>query len=202
MTEDRIITYTEDQRDALEIFRAKTFDEGNDSLHPKRFDPDGFRGQIWLAYVDDVVVSISSAEISHYTEENNVIRKCRYHILKAHRHGRYGFRFLRKMMNWGKEQDYKLLYWTHDVRNVPLNALYQRKRTYAFTQDNEYFHQWPYTLLNFETDKLFKTGDVYQFMYSIKIDPVFQWQPLQGKHIIYLDHGGDMSKIDQYIGRK
>lgn len=201
MTEAIIIPYTDEHRDALESFRAQTMAEGNDSLDPSRFNPDDFQGKIWLAYLDKSIVSISAAEVSHYTGEQNVLRKCRYHILRKHRHGRYGFKFLRKMMLWGREQDYKLLYWTHDIRNAALNALYQRKRTYAFGIDNVWFHQWPYTRLQFETDKLFKTGDVHQFVYSIKIDPVFTWDPPPNKHMIYLDHGGDLTKIKNHLER-
>jgi GNAT superfamily N-acetyltransferase len=194
--DERIIQYTPDHRDAVELFRQQTFAEGNESLDVNRFDPANFSGQIWLAYCDDTLVSLSAAEVSHYTGESNVIRKCRYHILKSYRHGRYGFKFLNKMMPWCKENGFKLLYWTHDVNNKALNALYQRKRTYSFSNDNDWFHKWPYTTLNFERGMLFKTGDMLQFIYTITIDSEFVWNPQQGKHIIYCEHNGNLSIIE------
>lgn len=193
MTE-RILTYTSEHRDDVERFRLQTFAEGNHSLDHKKFDPDALNGQIWLAYVDDQLVSMSAAEVSHYTAEINVVRKCRYHILRSHRHGRYGFKFLKRMIPWCADNGYKLLYWTHDVTNLPLNALYQRKRSYAFSADNAYFNEWPYTETRFETDKLFKTGDMLQFVYSIYIDKDFVWQPRGGGHIYYYPHDGDVVK--------
>lgn len=188
MTE-RIITYSPKLREDVEKFRGQTFLEGNESLSKEKFDPDTLKGQIWLAYEDDILVSLSAAEESHYTDETNVIRKCRYHILKKYRHGRYGFKFLQRMIPWCKENDYKLLYWTHDVTNTALNALYQRKRTYASTNDNNWFNEWPYTELQFQKNLLFKTGNMLQFVYSIHIDPIFEWKPA-GKHIYYYEHNG------------
>lgn len=184
MTE-RIVTYNPTLRDDVERFREQTFLEGNESLSKKKFDPDTLKGQIWLAYEDDILVSLSAAEESHYTNETNVIRKCRYHILKKYRHGRYGFKFLKQMIPWCQENDYKLLYWTHDVTNVALNALYQRKRKYASTTDNNWFDEWPYTELQTEKNFLFKTGDMLQYVYSIYIDKKFTWHP-QSDHIVYL----------------
>lgn len=192
---ERIITYTPDLRDDVEVFRKKTFDEGNQSLRADKFDPDTLKGKIWLAYEDDVLVSLSAAEESHYTNESNVLRKCRYHILKKYRHGRYGFKFLREMVPWGKENGYKLLYWTHDVTNVALNALYQRKRTYALSGDNQWFHEYPYTELQFEKNILFKTGEMLQFVYSIYLDNEFKWNPA-GNHMIHYPHNGEVLKWD------
>lgn len=190
-----IVKYTHDRRADLERFRQQTFVEGNNSLHPDRFNPDTLQGQIWMAYVDDIVVSISAAEVSHYSNESDVIRKCRYHILKKYRHGRYGFKFLSEMVTWCQLNGYKLLYWTHDIHNTPLNALYQRRRTYAFSTDNHWFRQWPFSELTFEKNMLFKTGDMLQFVYSIKIDKNFTWHPATNKHIIYCDHFGDVDLI-------
>jgi GNAT superfamily N-acetyltransferase len=190
-----IVKYVPEMRSDVEIFRAKTFDEGNNSLDIRKFDPDTLQGQIWLAYVDGKVVSLSAAEVSHYTNETNVVRKCRYHILKEYRHGRYGFKFLQEMIPWCKQYNYKLLYWTHDVNNVSLNALYQRKRTYAFSKDTAWFHQWPFTELQFEEDMLFRTWDIIQFVYSIYIDPDFVWRPAENKHIVYCNHNGNVELI-------
>lgn len=186
-----IVQYNSSHRTAVEEFRRKTFEEGNQSLDPRKFDPDNLRGCIWLAYEGDLLVSLSAAETSHYTGEDDVLRKCRYHILRSHRHGRYGFQFLSQMIPWGKENGYKLLYWTHDVNNAPLNALYQRRRKFAFSGDTSWFETWPYTELKFEKDMLFKTGDMLQFVYSIYIDPNFVWRPRSGGHIYYYDHGGE-----------
>jgi hypothetical protein len=99
------------------------------------------------------------------------------------------------MVPWCKENDYKLLYWTHDVTNIALNALYQRKRTYASTNDNSWFNEWPYTELQFQKNLLFKTGNMLQFVYTIQIDPIFKWEPL-GKHIYYYEHNGQIVSWD------
>jgi GNAT superfamily N-acetyltransferase len=195
MTE-RIITYHSSLRGDVERFREQTFAEDNNSLSKEKFDPDTLKGQIWLAYEDDVLVSLSAAEESHYTDEPNVIRKCRYHILKKYRHGRYGFKFLQRMIPWCKENNYKLLYWTHDVTNVALNALYQKKRTYAATSDNSWFNEWPYTELHFEKYLLFKTGNMLQFVYSIYVDPSFVWNP-KGTHMYRYPHCGKVVTWDE-----
>ena len=192
---ERIITYNSSLRDDVEEFREKTFAEGNQRLTKDNFDPDNIKGQIWLAYEDDVLVSISAAEESHYTNEQDVIRKCRYHILKKYRHGRYGFKFLKEMIPWCIENDYKLLYWTHDVTNTALNALYQRKKTYAATTDNNWFHEWPYTELQFEKNLLFKTGNMLQFVYSIYVISDFIWNP-KGTFMYYYPHSGEILSWD------
>lgn len=186
----QIVTYSRHKRADLERFRDQALSEGNESLTHKKFDPDTLNGSIWMAYKDGIVVSISAAEVSHYTGETDVIRKCRYHILKKYRHGRYGFIFLKSMVPWCEENGYKLLYWTHDVNNVALNALYQRKRAYGFGGDNFYFHEWPYTKLQFQRSMLFRTGSMLQFVYSIHIDDSFHWRPLPGEHIYYFPHNG------------
>lgn len=190
---ERIITYSPDLRDDIEKFREQTFLEGNESLRKDKFDPDTLKGKIWMAYVDDTLVSISAAEESHYTGESNVLRKCRYHILKKYRHGRYGFKFLKEMISWGQTENYKLLYWTHDVNNIALNALYQRKRTYALSSDNQWFHEYPYTELEFEKNLLFKTGSMLQFVYTIHIDKSFIWKP-KGTYMHYYQHDGKIIK--------
>jgi hypothetical protein len=192
---ERIITYTPSLRDDIERFRDQTFLEGNESLSHAKFDPDNLQGRIWMAYEDDLLVSISAAEVSHYTDETDVIRKCRYHILKSHRHGRYGFKFLRQMVPWARSSGYKVLYWTHDVNNVALNALYQRKRTYGFGGDNSWFDQWPYTELVFERDMLFRTGSMLQFIYSIYLEDGFTWRPPACDHIVYHQHDGQRLTI-------
>jgi hypothetical protein len=184
-----IVEYSPQYRNDVEIFREQTFAEGNQSLTKEKFNPDSIKGKIWLAFKDNIIVSLSAAEESHYTNESNVIRKCRYHILKKYRHGRYGFKFLKLMVLWCQENNYKLLYWTHDVNNTALNALYQHKRTYAATDDNHWFCEWPFTELEFEKDLLFKTGNMLQFVYSIYIDRNFVWNP-KGKHIYRYSHNG------------
>jgi GNAT superfamily N-acetyltransferase len=193
---EQILQYTPDKRADVEAFRAKTFAEGNTSLDPRKFDPDSLLGAIWLAYSEGELVSLSAAELSHYTEETDVVRKCRYHILKSHRHGRYGFKFLQVMIPWCQDRGYKLLYWTHDVNNIALNALYQRKRRYAFSDGNDWFENWPYTELKFESDMLFKTGSMLQFVYSIYIDKNFVWRPKFGNHMIYYNHNGQILNWD------
>ena len=87
------------------------------------------------------------------------------------------------------------MYWTHDVTNTALNALYQRKRTYASTNDNSWFNEWPYTELKFEQNLLFKTGNMLQFVYSIYVDRDFVWDP-KGKHMYHYPHNGKVLTWD------
>ena len=47
------------------------------------------------AVVNNEVASISYAERSFITGTPESIRKCRYHILKKYRHGRYGFKLMK-----------------------------------------------------------------------------------------------------------
>ena len=198
---NQIIEYHSELRNEVETFRRKSMVEGNLSLDQRKFDPDAIAGNIWCAYHNDELVSLGAGEISHYTNEENVVRFCRYHILKSHRHGRYGFKILELMAQWCVANDIKLLYWTHDVNNRSLNELYQRKRQFAFgSQDLEWFSKDPFNRLVFHTDRLFKTGNMLQFVYSICFDDSFDWKPQSGNYLVYYQHDGKIPTLDEVLG--
>jgi hypothetical protein len=51
------------------------------------------------------------------------------------------------------------------------------------------------SILQFEKNMLFKTGNMLQFVYYIKLDDTFEWHPATNKHIRYCDHQGDVDLI-------
>ena len=171
-----IRTYKKSDRQLIEDFRIQTFDEGNDSLQSKIYDPDNIIGQTFMLFVNDDLASISVIESSiKYTEENDVARICRYHILKKYRHCNAGFRMLPLQVEWAIENNYKLVYWTHDVNNRALNAMYQHKRIMPNKQD--FFNDPLYKSFEFQSGLRFITGRTTQYVYSKKLDTTFNWSP-------------------------
>ena len=91
---EKIVQYNPTHRELVEKFLITARDEGSAGTYTqKKFNLDDLdsKSSLWLAIVDDEVASISYAERSFITDTPESIRKCRYHILKKHRHGRYGF---------------------------------------------------------------------------------------------------------------
>lgn len=173
--------YTAQDRSLLEEFRAKTFDEGNTSLDIKRFDPGNLDGQIFLFFKDNELASISVVENSKkYTEESESCRICRYHILKKFRHCNAGFKMLPHQVKWAFKNGYKLIFWTHDVNNRALNAMYQHKRRMPNKQD--YFNDPLYKSFKFLPQYRFITGSYTQYVYAKHLDMTFNWEP-KGKMI-------------------
>lgn len=168
--------YASTDRQLIEDFRVKTFAEGNESLSVKKYDPDNLIGQTFLLFIDDDLASISVVESSiKYTQEDNTARICRYHILKQYRHCNAGFRMLPYNVSWATENNYKLIYWTHDVNNRALNAMYQHKRRMPNKQ--EFFDDPLYKSFEIQPNLRFITGDVTQYVYAKKLDANFVWVP-------------------------
>lgn len=171
-----IRNYQSTDRNLIEDFRQKTFNEGNDSLTIKKYNPDDLIGQTFMLFIDDELASISVVESSiKYTEEEDVARICRYHILKKYRHCNAGFRMLPLQVEWAIENKFKLIYWTHDVNNRALNAMYQHKRRMPNKQ--EFFDDPLYRSFELVSNIRFVTGSVTQFIYAKKLDPDFNWNP-------------------------
>ena len=88
----------------IEKFRLQTFDEGNDSLTRKKYNPDNEDIETWMCFKDDKLISISAAEKSHYTNDPDIaVRVCRYHILKEHRFTHCGLIMAEYQIKWAKE---------------------------------------------------------------------------------------------------
>jgi GNAT superfamily N-acetyltransferase len=166
----------------LFYFRRKVLEEGNDSLKSDKFNPDTLDGKIWCVYINNVLASVSVVESSHYTGDPDVAaRVCRYHILKEFRHSHCGFRMLPYQIQWAKEKGYKVLYWTHDVKNRALNALYQHKRRMTDPESKHFFESDWYKQVKFDKRWLFEvdTGiDFLQYVYYIDLqNENYVWMP-------------------------
>ena len=106
---ESIVQYKSSHKELVEQFLEKARVEGSAGTYTqKKFDLDKLdpKSSLWLAIVDDEVASISYAERSFITDTPESIRKCRYHILKKHRHGRYGFKMMKHQIAWAKENGF------------------------------------------------------------------------------------------------
>ena len=192
---EKILQYTPDWKSSINEFVAQAMSEGSEqTFYKNKMDLDNIQGSIWMAVIDDKVVSVSYAQESHITGTPESLRACRYHILKAHRHGRYGFKMMKKQIEWGRQQGYKHYYWTCDVKDKAKNSLYQHKRRYVFTKDDKWFDDADYVKLTLEKNMLFHDSprsDMLQFIYSYYIDLDYVWSP--SKAVITHSHdGGDI----------
>lgn len=177
---ENILTYNNSYSELFDEFRKETFKDGNTSLDYKKMNPDTLNGKIWIVLNQNKIVSCIALEDDHYTQSAHVGRICRYHILKKYRHGRYGFKMLDYLYSYA-QQNYKLVYWTLDEKNISLNKLYQHKKVFYDGLDNSYFFREPFTLL--ETEKRFvflvnpKEPNFRQTVYYFKFDKHFTWNP-------------------------
>jgi hypothetical protein len=174
--------YSEDPerfRDIIFPFIRKSRLEGNDSIKTTNYDPDDSNIETWLSFLDDKLISISVAEKSHYTNDPDIaVRICRYHILKDYRFTHCGLRMGEKQIQWARRKGFQVLYITHNVENRAINALYQRKKRMPVSSFKEFLNTEWYTKLTLEKDFLFKTGNILQYVYSIKLqDTNFIWKP-------------------------
>tara|TARA_B110000967_G_scaffold209965_1_gene269010 strand:- start:16804 stop:17394 length:591 start_codon:yes stop_codon:yes gene_type:complete len=134
MYKEQLVTairkYTPCMRDLVEAFRKKTFDEGNDALPLEKYDPDTIIGETWLCLVGNEVAALMVLEQDHYaTKDSAVARACRFHTLKKYRNHSLGAKYLLPtLVRSAKSSGYDCVYWTHDVNNKGLNAIYQLKR--------------------------------------------------------------------------
>jgi hypothetical protein len=199
---ERIIQYNTSHKKLVETFLEQARAEGSSSTYTQhKFDIDNLdsKSSLWLAIVDGEVASISYAERSFITGTPESIRKCRYHILKKHRHGRYGFKIMKHQIAWAKENGFKHYYWTHDVKDKAINKLFQHKRTYI-VGDNSWFDDEDYKKLTLETDLVFHDSpksDMIQFVYSYYIDPEYKWQPTD--RVIWHKHNGVINNAEEVL---
>lgn len=181
--------YSEDPnkfRDMIFPFMRQSRIEGNDSLKTTNYDPDDANNETWLSFLDNKLISISVVEKSHYTNDPEIAaRVCRYHILKDYRFTHCGLRMGAKQIQWARKNKFQILYVTHNVENRAINALYQRKKRMTVPSFKEFLNTEWYTKLTLENDFLFKTGNMLQYVYSIRLqDPKFVWKP-QSTHIVW-----------------
>lgn len=173
-----IVTYnkSDEHTELIENFRKLSFADGNDSLSFENFVPKELDGQIFLYFIDDELASISAIERStKYTQEYETARICRYHILKKFRHCNAGFKMLPYQFQWARDNNVKLVYWTHDVNNRALNAMYQHKK--IMPGKKSFFEDPEFQSVEFIPTLRFIAGPVVQYVYAKKIDPEFNWNP-------------------------
>jgi hypothetical protein len=176
----------------IERFRLQTFKEGNDSLTYKKYNPDNPEIETWMSFKDDKLISISAAESSHYTNDPDIaVRVCRYHILKEFRHTHCGLIMAEHQINWAREKGFKILYITHDIKNKAINNLYQRKKKMTDKEFKKFTTGEWWTKLQLEKSFLFTTGKMLQYVYSIRLQGDYDWQPVSD-FIIKKEHDGQI----------
>ena len=176
----------------IEKFRQQTFKEGNKSLSYDKYDPDNESIETWMCFKDNKLISISAAEKSHYTNDPDIaVRVCRYHILKEHRFTHCGLIMGEHQIKWARERGYKILYITHDIKNKAINNLYQRRKQMTDKAFKEHINGEWYTKLQVEKSFLFKTGDMLQYVYSIRLQGDYDWQP-KSEYILEREHDGQI----------
>lgn len=172
-----IENYNKSKRSEIEVFRQRTFEEGNDALPLNKYNPDQINGETFMAYVDGVLASISVIEEDHYVTDNPVVvRACRFHTLKKFRNLNLGAaHLLPTMCSYAIEAGYKTIYWTHNVENKALNAVYQKKRRPP--NNRKVYESSFWQSIKFDEDWLFQVdpkSDMLQYVYYIgdKITPM------------------------------
>lgn len=176
----------------IERFRQQTFKEGNKSISYDKYDPDNKDIETWMCFKDNQLISISAAEKSHYTNDPDIaVRVCRYHILKEHRFSHCGLIMGEHQIRWARESGFKILYITHDIKNKAINNLYQRRKQMTDKAFKEHINGEWYTKLQVEKSFLFKTGDMLQYVYSIRLQGDYDWQP-KSHYIIEREHDGQI----------
>lgn len=176
----------------IERFRLQTFKEGNDSLTHKKYNPDNPEIETWMCFKDNKLISMSAAESSHYTNDPDIaVRVCRYHILKEFRHTHCGLIMAEHQIKWAREKGFKILYITHDIKNKAINNLYQRKKKMTDKGFKKFITGEWWTKLQLERSFLFTTGKMLQYVYSIRLQGDFDWQPVSD-FIIKREHDGQI----------
>ena len=176
----------------IERFRLQTFKEGNDSLTYKKYNPDNPEIETWMSFKDDKLISISAAESSHYTNDPDIaVRVCRYHILKEFRHTHCGLIMAEHQIKWAREKGFKILYITHDIKNKAINKLYQRKKKMTDKDFKKFTTGEWWTKLQLEKNFLFTTGKMLQYVYSIRLQGDYDWQPVSD-FIVKKEHDGQI----------
>lgn len=177
----------------IEKFRKQSLSEDNDSLSYEKYDPDNSDIETWLAFQNNKLISISAAERSHYTNDPDIsVRVCRYHILKEYRFTHCGLIMGEKQIQWARDKKFEILYITHNVKNYAINNLYQRKKRMTVPSFRQHTDGEWYKSLQLETDFLFRTGDMLQYVYTIRLnDKNYIWKP-KSKYIVERKHDGQI----------
>ena len=126
--------------------------------------------------------------------------KSRLHIAKKFRPSWLGMIVGEYQIWWARKNKYKVLYFTHDIHNRAINAMYQHKRYGAPVTDLQkklqyLWHTDWYKSLQTDKRMLFRVdeeSDFLQYVYYWKFDETFEWTPK--KNVIWIPHNGDIQK--------
>ena len=194
-------TYTKEKHDEVEKFRLLSFEEDNDSLAYDKYDPNNLNGETWLVYVNKELAALSVVEASHYTgDEDIAARVCRLHIAKKFRPSWLGMLVGEHQIQWAKDNGYKILYFTHDIHNRPINAMYQHRRygapvTELQKQMHYLWHTDWYQSLKTDYRFLFRVdpnSDFLQYVYYWTLDEDYVWNPK--KNMVWIEHNGSIQR--------
>ncbi len=192
----KIIPYQPKFKEDVERFRELSFKEGNNSLAHDKFDPEGFMGQIWLVYVDEKLIGISAVEASHYTGDTTIAaRVVRLHVLKEYRSTAFGLVVMPHQLRWCKKKGFKIMWWSIDIDEKALNAVYQKKHFPVYTQHKDMWDGWFQDLV-FDKRMIFQVdprSDLLQFVYYFKLEEGYKWRP--NSNMFYYYHNGDKNII-------
>ena len=192
-----VVEYDSSKRAEVEAFRELSFREGNDSLAYDKYDPDNINGQSFLNYVDGELASLSVIEASHYTGDPDVAaRGCRLHIATKFRPAWLGLLHAPKQIEWAKNNGFKIFFFTHDIRNRAINAMYQKRRFGAAMTPLQKQMEWMWTsdwYQNLKTDNrlLFQVdprSELLQYVYYWTLEDDFVWNP--PSNVVWYEHDG------------
>lgn len=197
MFEIDVVEYDSSKRAEVESFRELSFREGNDSLAYDKYDPDNINGQSFLNYVNGELASLSVIEASHYTGDPDVAaRGCRLHIATKFRPAWLGLLHAPKQIEWAKNNGFKIFFFTHDIRNRAINAMYQKRRFGAAMTPLQKQMEWMWTsdwYQDLKTDNrlLFQVdpmSTLLQYVYYWKLEDDYVWTP--PKNVVWYEHNG------------
>ena len=167
--------------DLLDIAVELVYRDGNGETLEGKYDPHTQEGETYIALWEGRVAGMISAEPSHYTGDPDIaIRACRLHIVKEYRTKQIGFRLWDKCYWYAKENNYKVVFFTHDVNAKAMNEIYQHKKKSLFKGaviDPYKLVSWNAIKLN--NEYLFKVdpnAEFYQNIYYSTFED-YKWKP-------------------------
>ena len=165
----------------IDIIINKAYEEGNGETFDNKYHPYKSPGETFVALWEGRPAGLISAEPSTYTSDPDIaIRACRLHIVKEYRTKQIGFRLWDKCYWYAKENNYKVVFFTHDVNAKAMNEIYQHKKKSLFKGaviDPYKLVSWNAIKLN--NEYLFKVdpnAEFYQNIYYSTFED-YIWKP-------------------------
>lgn len=166
----------------IDLIINQAHEEGNGEAFKDKYHPYKSPGETFVALWEGRPAGMVSCEPSTYTGDTDIaVRACRLHVLKDYRAKQIGFYLLHACYEWAKDNNYKVLFITHDVNAKGMNAIYQKKKMSLFkgASKNPYeLESWKN--LEWNQEYLFKVdpnADFLQNIYQIILEDGYQWIP-------------------------